>query len=435
MAATATSTGTANWSTDGTWAISGIGTASGAGGVLASGVLTPTVSPGWTIGALVGRRMKLAATWYDISANTATTATITSPPADATYAYLLGGAPLATDNVVIATGHSVADDVARIPATSGVLLSLIAQGTGKLTVVLSTDRELHATTITAPLYVTGTTDGKYFDIHVATATAIATGEAYFLYPSTTKGTCRLHVTTLAGASAANTPGIIAGYGAIEIDGAVEGTPGAFTIIGGAGLRSPGILVYDGTKNVSITGTATYPCTLTGHATNPNGPAVSCYSTACTPNVTLTHCNLVDSATCAAWSGKPPIWNITDSANYIQFPAVALTTTPNAARPSQAMRFYLPPQPGNVKLDLAGGYENGANPPSYTTLGTRVDCPVGKAVTSSGNYGDPDAWKVGTRTDAAVGDVKAGVKYGDPDSQLTGTLAGGGVRRGGALRGA
>ena len=43
---------------------------------------------------------------------------------------------------------------------------------------------------------------------------------------------------------------------------------------------------------------------------------------------------------------------------------------------------------------------------------------------------------GTRTDAAVGDVKAGVKYGDPDSQLTGELvAGGGVRRGGALRGA
>ena len=32
---------------------------------------------------------------------------------------------------------------------------------------------------------------------------------------------------------------------------------------------------------------------------------------------------------------------------------------------------------------------------------------------------------GTRTDAAVGDVKAGVKYGDPDNQLTGTLAAGG----------
>ena len=45
---------------------------------------------------------------------------------------------------------------------------------------------------------------------------------------------------------------------------------------------------------------------------------------------------------------------------------------------------------------------------------------------------------GSRVDAAVGDVKAGVKYGDPDSQLTGTLVAGGgvgVRRGGALRGA
>ena len=43
---------------------------------------------------------------------------------------------------------------------------------------------------------------------------------------------------------------------------------------------------------------------------------------------------------------------------------------------------------------------------------------------------------GTRTDADKADVKAGVKYGDPDDQLTGELvAGGGVRRGGALRGA
>ena len=43
---------------------------------------------------------------------------------------------------------------------------------------------------------------------------------------------------------------------------------------------------------------------------------------------------------------------------------------------------------------------------------------------------------GTRTDADKADVKAGVKYGDPDDQLTGELvAGGGVRRGGAMRGA
>ena len=88
-----------------------------------------------------------------------------------------------------------------------------------------------------------------------------------------------------------------------------------------------------------------------------------------------------------------------------------------------------PAAGEVKKDVQFGMNN-------ALLGTRVDCPVGKAVTSSGNYGDPDAWKVGTRTDAAVGDVKAGVKYGDPDNQLTGELvAGGGVRRGGALRGA
>ena len=97
----------------------------------------------------------------------------------------------------------------------------------------------------------------------------------------------------------------------------------------------------------------------------------------------------------------------------------------------ALKVFCPvPALGTVKQDTVV-YTSAAG----SVLGTRVDCLVGKAVTSSGNYGDPDDWKVGTRTDAAVGDVKAGVKYGDPDNQLTGELVASGVRRGGALRGA
>ena len=104
--------------------------------------------------------------------------------------------------------------------------------------------------------------------------------------------------------------------------------------------------------------------------------------------------------------------------------------------------------------------------------TRKDCLVGKAVTSSGNYGDPDDWKVGTLIVAAQTDhlYKAGGAYygitgslengtyyppndGDGVSDVAqvivggkfgvanaeeGTAAGGGgvsVRYGGALRGA
>jgi hypothetical protein len=59
------------------------GTMSAADGVLVSGVLTPTVSPGWTISELVGKTIRLGPTdWYAISANSATAATITAPPAD-----------------------------------------------------------------------------------------------------------------------------------------------------------------------------------------------------------------------------------------------------------------------------------------------------------------------------------------------------------------
>ena len=67
-----------------------VGKTSGADGVLNTGVLTPTSSPNWVPGALIGRQIRLGTTnWYDVTDNTATTATIASPPANATYAYLV----------------------------------------------------------------------------------------------------------------------------------------------------------------------------------------------------------------------------------------------------------------------------------------------------------------------------------------------------------
>jgi len=126
MAATAATTAAAGaWATDGVFTFAGLGKAGGADGVLNTGVLTPTVSPVWAIDALIGRRIKLDAIWYDISDNDATTATITGPPGDATYTYLLGGVPIAGDAVSVK--HAMTIDgaaTARIPPTAGTFASL-----------------------------------------------------------------------------------------------------------------------------------------------------------------------------------------------------------------------------------------------------------------------------------------------------------------------
>jgi len=89
--------------------------------VLVGSTLTPTVSPTWTVSALVGRRIRLGASnWYSISANTATSATITSPPGNGTYAYLLGGAPIDSDIVVVAANNTVIVDADYTALTNGI---------------------------------------------------------------------------------------------------------------------------------------------------------------------------------------------------------------------------------------------------------------------------------------------------------------------------
>lgn len=94
-------------------AVAGIGTAGGAAvnidaiddnwangvqtalaGVLLNGVLTPASNPGWTVSELVGKSIRLGTTnWYTISANTGTTVTIISPPANGNYDWRLNILP------------------------------------------------------------------------------------------------------------------------------------------------------------------------------------------------------------------------------------------------------------------------------------------------------------------------------------------------------
>ena len=151
MAATATTAAAGAWATDGVFTIAGLGTSSGIDGDLNTGVLTPGSGEAWTPGALVGRRMKLDAIWYAISANDATTATITGPPADATYTYLLGGVPIAGD--IVSVAHAMTNDgaaTARIPPTAGTLasLDLAAAGGASPGLVVTGTVALLATTIT-----------------------------------------------------------------------------------------------------------------------------------------------------------------------------------------------------------------------------------------------------------------------------------------------
>jgi len=76
-----------------------------------------------------------------------------------------------------------------------------------------------------------------------------------------------------------------------------------------------------------------------------------------------------------------------------------------------------PAAGEVKQDVQFGMNN-------ALLGTRKDCPVGKAVTSSGNYGsdsDPGGWLVGTIASSIVnsaGVVTAGAGILDANGART-----------------
>jgi hypothetical protein len=289
MAATATSTAaTENWSDDAAWAISGIGTASAADGVLASGVLTPTVSPAWTVSALVGRRIKLDATWYSISANSATAATITAPPADATYAYLLGGAPIAGDACIIADGTVMTLD------TNTSIASLTAAGnTGYI--LCATDRTItltgtgitYAGTLTAGFIRHSANTLTILGAGAGTTTVTGTAAGYAVV---TSGTGALTITNTGGTAAYES-----GNGRCVS----HGSTGNLTITGilsaSSGSTSCQTVNINGAATVQITGNilsaayaitvyvsaAAVVATITGDVTATGGNAIYLNSAAAT----------------------------------------------------------------------------------------------------------------------------------------------------------
>ena len=238
MAATATTAAAGAWADDGKFTIAGLGTASGADGVLNTGILTPTVSPAWTVDALIGRRIKLDATWYAISDNDATTATITGPPGDATYTYLLGGPPIATD--IVAVAHAMTIDgaaTARIPPTAGTLASLDLAVAGGASPGLTV-------TGTVALVCTATIQGieNLDDSGVAAVLTITgSGETTLNERYTCAGTTTWSG-TVTGGGPASTSGVV-----------VNGALAALTVTGMSNADSG---VYnDGTITGNVTGTS------------------------------------------------------------------------------------------------------------------------------------------------------------------------------------
>ena len=93
---------------------------------------------------------------------------------------------------------------------------------------------------------------------------------------------------------------------------------------------------------------------------------------------------------------------------------AITDVRNLTNVGTGQGSLVVPLPGTV---VVGTTYDGA------TAGTRVDCPAAKAITTSGNYGNPSGPLVGTNVLPAITDVRAGTAVGV--SPIVGTMSPGG----------
>ena len=226
-----------------------------------------------------------------------------------------GVVPVDTNDVIIATGHTIVWDFgggATIPAT-GTLVSLTGQGTGTFT-INQTDgvRTLDVTTIqagaTAPIVETtggtnsltmvgnligGTGSGGHGFRHNGTGAIIITGD----------------VTGGSGSSAFGIHGNSAG--SINITG---------TVTGGGASSAYGFFIASSTA-----------ATITGNivgGTHRAAPALNCTGSGATCVLNL--CNIIASADCVAYWGKPPTWNNPTNVQYIQMISGGMKYTPLAA---------------------------------------------------------------------------------------------------------
>jgi hypothetical protein len=408
MATLYAKTGTAmNWSAS-TWGV----LVTGAAWDNTTYTLTPASSPGWGVNALAGLTVEVrnntgTAYLLTIVSNTASLLICSSggptTTANAARWILFNQGPPATNDTANLNGAVVAWDGAQttIPA-SGALTALNsltsaptpANSAGQLTLAMSgtTQYALNVTTITggsvggggfvrvtgsvsgAKLTITGTDliagSGGTFGIFSNSTGAIevygnvtAVGSGGGIWNDNT-GALTVHGNVTAGSAGAGAGidnnstatvtviGIITGGSNDAAYGLLNNSNGALNItgdvVGGAGIFSIGV------------------------RTNGNGTS------------TMNGGNLINGTGGTAWAGKPPVWNITGHANYEQWPTVNLDGGGNAV-----VKFPVLLAQNLVKLStvIYSGY-----------LGTRKDCPVAQALTTSGYYGDYLASElVGTAT--------------------------------------
>ncbi len=272
-------------------------------------------------------------------------------------AWSTGAMPVAGEDVNL-NGYVVAWDVlagTTIPAT-GTLASLKSPAkAGQLTINLLTlgNITLNATTITGGTVTTG----------IIAVSGAAPTKTLTINGSVSGGTG----TAAIGVNNTST-------GSVNISGSVTGGSGA-NAVGSQNASTGSITIGSGVTGGSAAGAiGVYNATIgsiniTGNVTG--GSAVRTYGVFnnTTSIVTLNSCNLINSSFVTAYVGYPPVWNLA-ATNYLLWGTV-----------------YFAQQ--LLDHQILTGVVNG------TITGNRVDCPVAKAVTTSGNYGDPDSPFVGT----------------------------------------
>jgi hypothetical protein len=206
-------------------------------------------------------------------------------------------------------------------------------------------------------------------------------------------------------------------------GIVNATTGTGAVVGningGSGIQAEGISsaapwtlignIADGTKGSAIGG---YPPTWTTTTSS----TITCVSSlGNTWGVVPAAANLLSGVTCGGVAGIwtpctaeygliPYQWGVngTSVSGTNVLPATMDVRYGTAVGVSPAVGSLVVPSAGAVAIGTT--FDNG-------TVGTRVDCPVTKALTSSGNYGNPAAWLVGTWVAAANADVRNGTANG------------------------
>lgn len=254
-----------------------------------------------------------------------------------------GHVPLAGEDVVIATTHSVAVDVGvsgRIPATSGTLnsLSAAAAGTGTITIDMTVQNlEIDATTFQAAAHTTGLIQ--------------------------LSGAAPTKTLTLVG-------NLIGGTGATNPACLSKGTSTCIVnitgnVTGGSGTSAWGITDGSTAGLVTITGTVTggsgsaafgyrkinqNPVTINGSIVGGTGVAAAGVSTAgFASTITLNNGNFIDGTGSTAYAGYPPVLNISAS-NYIK---------------KGSIYFAQELLPSQVKAGVVNGTVTGTYAPSFT----------------------------------------------------------------------